>query len=154
MTSNDPLAEFRRERWQKNDMTPNQEPLTEHQALRLAINALNEIPNSGIRMEGYRNTYALIPELEKAYASGVKEDRIREAMPELLEAVKASREMFYTLGDKDTQESKDCFVLYELCDTALAKTLPEPITAEQDRSKLLDTARNEPEPSKDIEPER
>ena len=149
-----PGRQFQRERWQKNDMTPNKEPLTEHQALRLAINALNGIPNSRIRMEGYKSTYDLIPELEKAYASGAKENRNREAVPELLEAVKASREMFYTLGDKDTQESKDCFALYELCDTALAKTLPEYITAEQDRGKLLDTTRNVSEPNKDIEPER
>jgi len=82
MAHDDPLAKFRRERWQKNDMVPNKEPLTEHQALRLAINALHEIPHSGISMEGYRNTYALLPELEKAYASGVKEERLREAMPQ------------------------------------------------------------------------
>lgn len=82
MAHDDPLAEFRHERWLKNDMAPQHEPLTEHQALRLAINALHEIPNSGRRMEGYSNTYALLPELEKAYASGVKEERIREAMPE------------------------------------------------------------------------
>lgn len=49
---------------------------------------------------------------------------IDDARAELLEALKASREMFYTLGDKDTQESKDCFALYEMCDAALAKTEP------------------------------
>jgi len=62
--------------------------------------------------------------------------------------------MLYTLGEKDTQESRDCFAWYERCDTALAKTLPEHLTAEQERSKLLDTARHEPEPGKDIEAER
>lgn len=82
MAHDDPLAEFRRERWQKNDMASKHEPLTEHQALRLAMNALHEIPHSGRSMEGYRNTSAFIPELEKADASGVKQERIREAMPE------------------------------------------------------------------------
>ena len=40
---------------------------------------------------------------------------------ELLAAAKAAREMFYTLGDKNTLESKDCFELYEMLDVAIAK---------------------------------
>lgn len=125
----DPLAEFRRERWQKNDMDQGKEALTEHQALKLAIGALNEIPNTGLTGE-YQSTYKLLPELEAASNKGTKDEQLRAAVLELLETVKASREMFYTLGDKDTQESKDCFALYEICDAALAKATPEPKAAE------------------------
>ena len=74
---NDPLAEFRRERSQRNGIDlgqgsradkPDQavEPLTEHQALRLAIDALNQIPNHAIKGE-YQHTYALLPILEQTY---------------------------------------------------------------------------------------
>lgn len=80
---NDPLAAFRRERWQRNDMELEQgskpdktdqvqEPLTEHDALRLAIDALNQIPNRSLTGE-YRNTYKLLPVLETAYKSAERE---------------------------------------------------------------------------------
>ena len=68
--SDDPLAAYRRERWKANDMEVSgqePEPLTEHEALKLAIDALNQIPNRSLRSEKYRNTYDLIPALEKAY---------------------------------------------------------------------------------------
>jgi hypothetical protein len=66
------------------------------------------------------------PERLKAINAELLEEnqQLKVANAELLEAVKASREMFYTLGDRDTQESKDCFALYELCDAAIAKAKP------------------------------
>ncbi len=63
---NDPLAPFRRGQ-QPAPSDQAQHSLAEHEALRLAIAALNEVPNSRVRIEGYASTYQLIPDLEKAY---------------------------------------------------------------------------------------
>ena len=85
---NDPLAAYRRERSQRNGMGLGQpqEPLTEHQALRLAIDALNQIPNRSLNGE-HRNTYALIPVLEQAYEGGKTTEKLTDAAPDLLEAL-------------------------------------------------------------------
>ncbi len=59
----DPLEPFRIRARQTEPEASKQPELTEHQALKLAIEALNEIPNHRLS-NGYKNTYALIPTLE------------------------------------------------------------------------------------------
>lgn len=76
----DPLAPYRRGP-QPSPADQAQQPLTEHEALRLAITALNEVPNSRVRMEGYVSTYTLIPDLEKAYRAEEERARLEEAAP-------------------------------------------------------------------------
>jgi len=53
-----------------------------------------------------------------------EDGRWLKAGPRMLAALKAARELFYTLGDRDTQESRDCFSLFELCDEAIAHAAP------------------------------
>ena len=79
--SDDPLAAYRRERWQANETkATGQQPVAEHQALRLAIDALNQIPNASLTGE-YSTTYELIPVLEKSYRGAEPEigSRTQEA---------------------------------------------------------------------------
>lgn len=49
---------------------------------------------------------------------------LADAAPRMLSALLAARELFYTLGDRNTQESKDCFRLHQLCDEAIAHAVP------------------------------
>ena len=49
---------------------------------------------------------------------------LADAAPRMLSALLTARELFYTLGDRDTQESKDCFQLFEMCDEAIAHAAP------------------------------
>jgi hypothetical protein len=46
---------------------------------------------------------------------------LADASPQMLYALKAARELFYTLGDRDSQQSRDCFLLFEICDEAIAQ---------------------------------
>jgi hypothetical protein len=68
----DPLGPFRARPRQAEPEPPE---LTEHQALKLAIEALNSVPNARVHMEGYRTTYDLLPELEKTYRA--EEERLQ-----------------------------------------------------------------------------
>jgi hypothetical protein len=43
----------------------------------------------------------------------------QNSAPTLLDACKAARELAYTLGDRDTQESRELFEIYMLCDEAI-----------------------------------
>lgn len=70
--SNDPLASFRRplpEGWQNGQ---EQDVLTEHEALRLAIDAFHQMPDSRLAGE-YPSTYHLLPVLEAAYNNAERE---------------------------------------------------------------------------------
>lgn len=51
--------------------------------------------------------------------------RLANAAPRMLAALRAARELFYTLGNRDTQESRDCFRLHQICDEAIAHAAPE-----------------------------
>ena len=149
MAHDDPLAEFRRERWQKNDMAPQHEPLTEHQALRLAINALNEIPNSGIRMEGYSNTYALIPELEKAYNASQERTKLEELAPRMYETLLLCEDVLSDLGRLDDGTPS----ISALIDIRAIKKDAGSLSPEKDKAGIEETNRA-PSQDRDIEPER
>lgn len=49
---------------------------------------------------------------------------LADAAPRMFSALLAARELFYTLGDRDTQESRDCFRLHQICDEAIAHAAP------------------------------
>jgi hypothetical protein len=74
------------------------------------------------------------PEHEKR---GQELVRLADAAPRMLSALRAARELFYTLGDRDTPESKDCFRLCQTCDGAIAYASPSnawwPVTDDIDR---------------------
>jgi hypothetical protein len=55
----------------------------------------------------------VLTELEKPTALG------------LLDACKAARQLAYTLGDKDTQQSRDLFELARVCDAAITVADPK-----------------------------
>lgn len=61
------------------------------------------------------------PEQEKR---GLELVTLADAAPRMLSALLAARELFYTLGDRDTQESRDCFQLHQICDEAIAHASP------------------------------
>lgn len=61
------------------------------------------------------------PQQEKR---GLELVTLAEAAPRMLSALRAARELFYTLGDRDTQESRDCFRLHLVCDEAIAHAAP------------------------------
>lgn len=61
------------------------------------------------------------PEQEKR---GQELVRLADAAPQMLSALIAARELFYTLGDRDTRESRDCFDLHTICDAAIAQASP------------------------------
>ena len=77
------LAQFRRKSVQISSGNERQQPLSEHEALKLAITALNGVPNSKVTIEGYTNTYKLIPDLEKAYRAGTERTRLEELAPRM-----------------------------------------------------------------------
>lgn len=54
----------------------------------------------------------------------LEDGRWLRAGPRMLAALKAARELFYTLGDRDTQESRDCFRFHQMCDEAIAHAAP------------------------------
>lgn len=88
MSDNDPLAPFRRERWQRNGMdSPEAHEvapvMSEHEALKRAIEALNQIPNHKLRNDVYTNTYKLIPDLEKAYQARSERTKLEELAPRM-----------------------------------------------------------------------
>ena len=58
------------------------------------------------------------PEQEKR---GQEIVTMANASPQMLYALQVAWELFYTLGDRDTQESRDCFLLFEICDEAIAQ---------------------------------
>ena len=64
------------------------------------------------------------PEQEKR---GQEIVAMANASPQMLYALKAACELFYTLGDRDSQESKDCFLLFETCDEAIAQATGGPV---------------------------
>jgi hypothetical protein len=98
--ADDPLAPFRRE---QQPASPDQEQrsLTEHQALRLAIDALNEIPNSRVRMRDYATTYKLIPDLERTYQEGERRARLMELAPMILDTLDLCEDALTELGRTD-----------------------------------------------------
>lgn len=110
--SDDPLAEYRRERSAANNMDmPGSkagkadqapEPLTEHEALKLAIDALNQIPNRSLTGE-YRNTYELIPVLGKAYERGAEPEQQTQPSSPLPDAARAVAERLERLADPDKE---------------------------------------------------
>jgi len=51
--------------------------------------------------------------------------RLIAAAPELLAVCKMAWQLAYTLGDKDSQESRDLFALHMACDAVLQKALPD-----------------------------
>ena len=53
-----------------------------------------------------------------------QDGRWLRAGPRMLAALQAARELFYTLGDRDTQESRNCFRLHQICDEAIAHAAP------------------------------
>lgn len=91
----DPLAPFRRDPPQA-ETGEGQKPLSEHDALKLAIAALNPIPNS--RLTGaYASTYELIPVLEKATAN----DKVVEQFPRILATLDLAEDALTELGRTD-----------------------------------------------------
>jgi hypothetical protein len=62
--------------------------------------------------------------------------RLANAAPRMLSALGAARELFYTLGDRNTHESRDCFQLCQTCDEAIAHASPNnawwPVTHDTD----------------------
>ncbi len=75
----DPLASFRRplpEGWQSGQ---ERGAITEHEALRLAIDAMRQMPDSRLAGGEHASTFDLLPLLEAAYSSAerelAKEDR-------------------------------------------------------------------------------
>ena len=97
MDGNDPLAPFRRGQQPAADDQA-QQPLTEHRALKLAIEALNEVPNSRVRMEGYANTYKLIPDLEKAYRAGEEHTRLEALASKMYDTLLLCEDALTELG--------------------------------------------------------
>jgi hypothetical protein len=72
---------------------------------------------------------------------------LADAAPRMFSALLAARELFYTLGDRDTQESRDCFRLHQICDEAIAHAAPgsnwNPIDIDannEDRARLAKAA--------------
>jgi hypothetical protein len=59
--------------------------------------------------------------VEATWPNAKAHARIIAAAPQMLAALRAARELFYTLGDRPNQESRDCFTLYQLCDEAIAQ---------------------------------
>jgi hypothetical protein len=91
----DPLASFRREPHQAKT-GEGQHPLSEHEALKLAIAAINQIPNS--RLTGtYASTYELIPALEEATAN----DKAVELLPRILDTLELAEDALTELGRMD-----------------------------------------------------
>ena len=140
MLSNDPLAAYRRERSQRNNVDfgqgskagkPGQapEPLTEHQALRLAIDALNQIPNRSLNGE-HRNTYALIPVLEQAYEGGKTTEKLTDAAPDLLEAL----QNLWGVCDANNYEVPMGY--RNQIFAAIAKATPEPAPEQKTREEI------------------
>lgn len=98
--ADDPLAPFRREQ-QPASSDQEQRSLTEHQALRLAIDALNEIPNSRVRMRDYATTYKLIPDLERTYREGERRAKLMELAPMILDTLDLCEDALTELGRTD-----------------------------------------------------
>jgi hypothetical protein len=77
-----------------------------------------------------------------------EDGRWLKAGPRMLAALQAARELFYTLGDRDTQESRDCFSLFELCDQAIAHAAPgsnwNPIDIELSTTKIVNAGQEPP----------
>ncbi|HEU5375747.1 MAG TPA: hypothetical protein VFV38_09930 [Ktedonobacteraceae bacterium] len=101
MDSNDPLAPYRRKEPQPVSIGQAQQPLTERQALKLAIEALNEVPNSRVRMEGYTDTYKLIPDLEKAYQAGEDHARLKALASKMYDTLLLCEDALTELGRTD-----------------------------------------------------
>src|SRR5947209_20460503 len=70
----DPLARFRRGQQPRKEEPEQVQVQTsdEDRALKAAIDALNEIPNTPLK-GAYKNTYALIPVLETVYKNAERE---------------------------------------------------------------------------------
>lgn len=90
----DSLAPFRRE--QQAETSKEQPSLIEHEALKLAIVARNQIPNSQLTGE-YASTYELIPALEKATAN----DKVVELLPRILDTLDLAEDALTELGRTD-----------------------------------------------------
>lgn len=86
-----------------------------------------------VHAQGAPNQYAILDgkdwvasvQLNGAMTVQQQETLIKKmaAVDKITEALIAAREMFFTLGDRETQESKDCFALWEQCDEALEEAL-------------------------------
>ena len=111
-------------------MEPPQEPLSEHQALRLAIDALNQVPNYRLMSGEHRATYDLIPLLEKAYEEGKANEKLIEAAPdlfrELSERVRAEEREAAAVGETETP-------WLDSTRQAIAKAMPEPAPEQKTR---------------------
>jgi hypothetical protein len=95
------LARFRRKPLQISSDNERQQLLSEHEALKLAITALNEVPNSKVRMENYTNTYKLIPDLEKAYRAGEERTKLEELAPRMYKTLLLCEDVLSELGRLD-----------------------------------------------------
>jgi hypothetical protein len=65
-----------------------------------------------------------IDEAQDGTLVALEDGRWLRAGPRMLAAVQSARELFYTLGDGDTHESRDCFRLHQICDDAIAHAAP------------------------------
>lgn len=63
----------------------------------------------------------LIAELRLSEGNKTANARLIEAAPDMLKLLKRASNLFYTLGDKDSLESQDCFALYEECEQMITK---------------------------------
>lgn len=132
----DPLAPFRREPQAETSATP--KPLSEHDALKLAIVTLNQIPNS--RLTGaYASTYELIPALEKATAN----DKAVEQLPRILDTLDLAEDALTELGRTDDgTPSIQALINIQV----IKREIYGPLDQWPEREP--------PSPQKDIEPER
>ena len=150
--SDDPLAAYRRERSQRNGMgleqgsnadKPDQaqEPLTEHQALKLAIDALNQVPNYRLMSGEHRATYDLIPLLARAYERGKATEKLTELAPRMLDALELCEDALSDLA-RDDDGTPSIQALFDIRDIKnQLKRKPEPAPEQKTREV-------------DIEPER
>jgi hypothetical protein len=161
----DPLAAYRRERSQANNMvmpggqagfpSQAQEPLSEHEALKLAIEALNQIPNRSLKGE-YRNTYELIPVIDKAYRGGGEPENRTQPSSNLLDASREVAERLERLAVLDEAQGYHPSAEANL---EMAGSLRAAIAEAEPELKLKLKQKN-PEPERgvikeiDIEPER
>jgi len=138
----DPLAPFRREL--RPDSTDEQtwETLTEHQALGLAIAALNQVPNHTLNGD-YKDTYKLLNVLDDAYGRGGEHEDISEVKPQVIRLLETFED-FIRAAERDHGENY--WAIRTDIEQVLSKIYPERERAiEEAERRYLE---------QDIEPER